>query len=116
MRTSLVASLVAAVVSAATAATARERAFRTADPAVFVHQGVSSQCTFKALQISGYRATAGERRICYFDCDGIQAAIGIPVDQSCARDQAVVIQGLPGPGPSPAGRTRSRIVVSRAAP
>ena len=109
MRTLLVASLVAAVISATTAATARERAFRTAGPLAFEYHGVSSQCTFKALQISGYRATAGERRICYFDCDGIQAAIGIPVDQYCAQDQAVVIEGLPGAGPSPAGRTRSRI-------
>src|SRR5689334_15406359 len=93
MRTTILASLVIALISA-TGAAGRERAFRTADPAAAPPVRVYNLCTFKALQMSGYRATAGEKKICYFDCDGAQAAIMVGGGKHCSQDQAVLIHGI----------------------
>lgn len=98
------------------AATARERAFHAADTAASQHPRVSSQCSFKGLQTSGYRAAAGKRKICYFDCSGIQAALAIPGDQNCKRDQVVLIDAYRATAPSPAGRPRTKVAVTTASP
>lgn len=116
MRVLMFASLAVALVSATTGANGRERAFRTPNSAAFQHQRVSTLCTFKALQTSGYRAAAGERKICYFDCEGAQTAITVTVDQYCSQDQATLIHGRPGTTPSLAARTRLKVELGRAAP
>jgi hypothetical protein len=116
MKTAIFISLVAASVLITTGANARERAFRRVDPAALQPERMSSLCTFKALQTSGYRAAAGDRKICYFDCEGVQAAIMITVDKYCSQDQAVLIHGRPETRQSPAGRSRMKVELSRAAP
>jgi hypothetical protein len=114
MKMATFASLVSLL--AITSAEARERAFRTPNSAAFQHQRVSTMCTFKALQTSGYRAAAGERKICYFDCEGAQTAITVPVDRYCSQDQAMLIHGRPATTPSSAARTRMKVELDRAAP
>jgi hypothetical protein len=116
MKAAIWASLLAALISASTAATGRERAFRAADPPALGYHRVASQCTFKAPQTSGYRGAAGKRKVCYFDCEGSQAAITIPASQFCAQEQVVLIENPPGAGRSPTGRTRAQVEVSHASP
>ena len=86
----ILAPLLAIVI--ATSATARERTLRTAyippDPLA----ATATLCAFKAPQVSGYRARAGERRICYYDCGGSHTAIVIRADGLCSADQTVLVR------------------------
>jgi hypothetical protein len=91
MKAVLLVSLVGVLI--ASSAAGRERVFRTPDPAPHQPITVSTLCTFKAVQVSGYRARAGERKICYYDCQGSQTAITVPAGGYCAEDRALSIHG-----------------------
>lgn len=106
MRTEIVVPLVVALLLVTTGAIGRERMIRTPEPVALPPHTVSGLCTFKASQTSGYRTTAGERKICYFDCEGVQAAIAIRAGGYCSQDQVVLIYGMPDRGPLSAGRSR----------
>lgn len=56
---------------------------------------VATACDFEAPQISGYRARASERRICYYDCGGSQTAIVIDAASTCQQEQVVMIDLKP---------------------
>ena len=116
MRISFHVSLAAALIATTLSATARERAFRAAELHAVQPEAVSIQCAFKVQQMSGFRAAAGARKICYFDCDGRQAAITIPGDQYCAGDRVLLVREAAGKRSSPVGRSRLVLKASAAAP
>jgi len=116
MRTSTLSSMIIVLIVATSGASGRERAFRTTNPAPLRPAEMSSLCTFKSSQKSGYKTTAGERKICYLDCDGIQAAIAISAGESCSRHETMLIQGVPPARSSLAGRFRVNVALSSAEP
>lgn len=75
----------------ACSATARERGFRPVEAPTAASGGQSTLCTFTEPQISGYRAGAGERRICYYDCGGQPTAIVIRASALCSAGQTVLV-------------------------
>lgn len=93
-------------IAVAGSATARERSFRFGDTTPLAPTGHSSLCTFKAPQLSGYRARAGERRICYYDCDGQSTAIVIRSGALCSDGQTRLVWNSDATAPSLERRPR----------
>ena len=87
-RTVLLAALMAAIASGASA---RERGFRLTTVAPMASEGQSTLCKFKAPQLSGYRARASERRICYYDCGDRPTAIVIRSSALCSGEQTILV-------------------------
>ena len=73
-------------------AMARERSFRPVEAPSPLLASTSTLCTFTAPQLSGYRAKAGERRICYYDCGGLPTAIVIHSGEFCSGEQTVLVR------------------------
>jgi len=70
----------------------RERTLRAAVLPPEAPAVTATLCAFKAPQLSGYRTKAGERKICYYDCDGLPAAIVIRAGGLCSADQTVLVR------------------------
>ena len=84
--------LLAALMTAmAFSATARERGFRPTAAATMGSGGESTLCTFKSPQVSGYRARASERRICYYECGDRPTAIVIRSTMLCSGEQTILV-------------------------
>jgi hypothetical protein len=78
-------------IAIAASATARERSFRPTNATPMASTGQSTLCAFTAPQLSGYRARAGERKICYYDCGGLPTAIVIRSSALCSGEQTVLV-------------------------